>query len=48
VEEDEIQAKSSDDGIIPTMQKELIPKPNRTGMPDQLKAGIESLSGIDV
>lgn len=29
-------------------QKQNSPLPNRTGMPDRLKAGIESLSGIDM
>lgn len=32
----------------PPVQKQTESKPNRTGMPDQLKAGIESLSGIDM
>jgi hypothetical protein len=29
-------------------QEQVKPVPNRTGMPDRLKAGIESLSGIDM
>lgn len=47
-EEEEIQAKSSGDRVTPTMQKQAEPKPNRTGMPNQMKAGIESLSGLDM
>jgi hypothetical protein len=29
-------------------QREAVPNPNRTGMPDQLKSGIESLSGMSM
>jgi hypothetical protein len=34
--------------VYPPVQKQAETKPNLTGMPDQLKAGIESLSGIDM
>lgn len=47
-EEEVIQTKFMGDSVIPTVQKQLEPKPNLTGMPGQLKAGIESLSGIDM
>lgn len=29
-------------------QREAVPAPNRTGLPDQLKSGVESLSGISL
>ncbi|MGZ5051466.1 MAG: eCIS core domain-containing protein [Methylobacter sp.] len=47
-DEEEIgQAKFSDRG--PPMQREQQPtKPNNTGLPDQLKSGIESLSGLSM
>ena len=47
-DEVEIQGKSMGKSITPKEQKQAEPKPNLTGMPDQLKAGIESLSGIDM
>jgi hypothetical protein len=35
------------DGVTPA-QLEEAPSPNRTGLPDQLKAGVESLSGVSL
>ncbi len=32
----------------PPVEKQVAPKPNLTGMPDKLKDGVESLSGIDM
>lgn len=49
VEEEEasLQGKFPEPGSN-TMQEEGAQRENRTGMPDQLKAGIESLSGLDL
>lgn len=44
-EEEPLQGKFAATG---TVQREEAPAPNNTGMPDNLKSGIESLSGIDM
>lgn len=41
------QLKSMQGSVTQTMQR-LVAKPNQTGMPDNLKNGIESLSGISM
>lgn len=43
--EDELQKKAIQRKVA---QREEAPAPNRTGMPDQLKSGIENLSGMDM
>ena len=47
VEGEPLQGKFGSNGLT-TQPMQSKPKPNRTGMPDGLKAGIESLSGIDM
>lgn len=47
-DEDEVlQGKFELSGVA-AKPEQAEPRPNRTGMPDRLKAGIESLSGIDM
>jgi hypothetical protein len=46
-EGDPIQGRFSP-GLNVKLQKNPFPSPNRTGLPDELKSGIESLSGISM
>lgn len=45
-EEEPVQGKFAAAGDA--LQREEMPAPNNTGMPDNLKSGIESLSGMDM
>ncbi|UXH77381.1 eCIS core domain-containing protein [Roseateles amylovorans] len=45
-EEEPLQARMAPGGLAPVSQREEAP--NLTGMPNQLKSGIESLSGMDM
>ncbi len=47
-EEDETLQLKTDAGATAPVPAQLKSNPNRTGMPDRLKAGIESLSGVDM
>ncbi|MCP4769112.1 MAG: DUF4157 domain-containing protein [Gammaproteobacteria bacterium] len=47
-EEEPLQGKFSEGTRSTQLQSETVKSDNRTGMPDQLKAGIESLSGMDI
>lgn len=46
VEEEPVQAKFSSDSV--DTQSQQAPRPNNTGLPDNLKSGIESLSGMSM
>lgn len=43
-----LQRKGKPDLLDPLAQRAVAPAPNRTGMPDSLKSGVESLSGHDL
>jgi len=47
-EEEPLQGKFSDTATTTKFQEETTPPVNKTGMPEQLKSGIESLSGMDM
>ncbi|MFZ6721620.1 DUF4135 domain-containing protein [Undibacterium sp. Ji49W] len=49
VEDEALQAQSADQGaaqLIEQVESPSVARPNNTGLPNQLKAGIESLSGM--
>jgi len=47
-EEEPLQGKFPDTATTTQFQEETTPPVNKTGMPDHLKSGIESLSGMDM
>lgn len=47
-DEDEVLQGKFESHMPSAVPEQSRPKPNRTGMPDRLKAGIESLSGFDI
>ena len=47
-DEDEVLQGKFESHVPSAVPEQPEPQPNRTGMPDRLKAGIESLSGIDM